>query len=191
MWKQTKSVLVLVWASIVALCALAATEAGADEGKWYAGAGLGLSRLEPEQNGSIYLVDDKSSAGFKLTLGYEWSAKLSLEGYYSDLGEAMMSPYGEVSYQDLGASGLYHIYQQHDARHKGFEAFIKAGFGRMNNDTELPYERIHNSHLMLGLGSSYAFDSGLSLRADLDLYDKDSQFLIFSIMQRFGSASDE
>jgi hypothetical protein len=161
------------------------------ENPWYAGVGLGLSRLDPDRNGSLYEVDDKSSEGFKLTLGYDWSERISFEGYYSDLGEAGMSPQGEVSYKDLGASGLYYFYQQQDDRHKGLEAFIKAGLGWMKNDSDLPYERVHNSHVMFGLGGAYTFDNGLSLRADLDLYDKDSQFFILSVMQRFGSTSEE
>jgi hypothetical protein len=166
-------------------------ESNSTENPWYAGIGLGLSRLEPDRNGSLYEVDDKSSEGFKLTLGYDYSERISIEGYYSDLGEAAMSPHGVVSYKDLGASGLYYIYQQQDDRHKGLEAFVKAGLGWMENDTSLPYERLHNSHVMFGLGAVYTLGNGLSLRADLDLYDEDSQFFILSIMQRFGSSSDE
>jgi outer membrane protein OmpA-like peptidoglycan-associated protein len=56
----------------------------------------------------------------------------------------------------------------------------------MKNDTELNYERLHNTHLMFGLGGGYTFNNGLSIRADLDLYDEDSQFLTLSLMKRFG-----
>jgi hypothetical protein len=191
MWKQTKPVLVLAWVSMISLSPLAVAGEGADDNKWYVGAGLGLSRLEPDRNESIYSVDDKSSAGFKLTLGYEWSERLSIEGYYADLGEAKMSPDGEVSYKNLGVSGIYDFYRQHDKRRKGFEAFIKAGLGWMKNDSELPYDQDHNSHVMLGLGGAYSFDKGVSLRLDLDLYDRDSRFLILSLTKRFGSASED
>jgi hypothetical protein len=190
MWKQIKYAFALAVAPMIGFAPLAVAEEGWDDNKWYAGAGLGISRLEPDRNRTIYRVDDNSSAGFKLTLGYEWSEKISVEGYYSDLGEAKMSPNGEVSYKDLGVSGLYYVYQQHEERRKGIEAFIKAGLGWMKNDTELPYERVHDSHLMLGLGGAYTFDNGLSLRVDIDLYDEDSQFLILSLMKRFGSASE-
>jgi outer membrane protein OmpA-like peptidoglycan-associated protein len=186
MWKQKKQILYLVLAPMILNSPMALAGEGADESKWYLGAGLGISRLAPESNGSIYSVEDKSSEGFKLTLGYDWSERVSIEGYYSDLGEAVMSPNGEVSYKDLGASGLYYFYQQHDKKHRGWEAFVKTGLGWMKNDTELNYERLHNTHLMFGLGGGYTFNNGLSIRADLDLYDEDSQFLTLSLMKRFG-----
>jgi OOP family OmpA-OmpF porin len=186
MWKQKKQILSLALTPMILLSPLAVAEEGGDDSKWYVGAGLGISRLAPESNGSIYSVEDKSSEGFKLTLGYDWSERVSIEGYYSDLGEATMSPNGEVSYKDLGAAGLYYFYQQHDEKHKGWEAFVKTGLGWMKNDTELKYERLNNMHLMFGMGGGYTFNNGLSIRADLDLYDEDSQFVVLSLMKRFG-----
>lgn len=186
--KTANSLLALM--PMIGLAPLAQAQEGAEDDRWYAGVGLGLSRLEPDRNGTIYRVDDKSSSGYKLYVGYDWSEKISIEGYYSDLGEAKMSPNGEVSYKDLGAAGLYHVYQQHDERHKGLELFVKAGLGWMKNDSELPYERVHNSHVMFGLGAAYNLDNGLALRADLDLYDEDSQFFIFSLSKRFGSSAE-
>jgi OOP family OmpA-OmpF porin len=186
MWKQKKQILSLALVPMFLLSPLAEADEGADESTWYLGAGLGISRLAPENNGSTYSVEDKSSEGFRLTLGYDWSERVSIEGYYSDLGEATMSPNGEVSYKDLGVSGLYYFYQQHDEKHRGWEAFAKTGLGWMKNDTELDYERLHNTHLMFGLGGGYTFNNGLSIRADLDLYDEDSQFIILSLMKRLG-----
>jgi len=168
------------------LAPLKSSFAGDEIGQWYAGIGLGLSRLEPDRNGSLYRVEDMSDRGFKLTLGYDWSERISIEGYYADLGEAGMSPNGSVAYKDLGASGLYYVFQEETGQHLGWEAFIKAGLGWMQNDSDLPYERVHNSHLMLGFGGGYVFDNGLSLRADVDLYDQDSQFFILSLVKRFG-----
>jgi OmpA-OmpF porin, OOP family len=186
MLMQKKSILSLVLVPMIGLIPLAQAEQGTDDSKWYAGVGLGISNLDPDSNGSIYSVDDKSSAGFKLTLGYDWSEKIAIEGYYSDLGEATLSPNGKVSYRDLGASGLYYVYREEAGRHRGWEAFLKAGLGLMKNDSDVPYDRLHNGHVMLGLGGGYAFDNGLSLRADLDLYDKDSQFLTLNLIKRFG-----
>ena len=191
MWKPKQLLLSLSLVPMIGLTPLALAEQAAEDNRWYAGVGLGLSRLEPDRNGTIYRVDDKSSSGFKLYVGYDWSEKISIEGYYSDLGEAKMSPNGEVSYKDLGASGLYYVYQQEGERHKGLEAFVKAGLGWMKNDSDLRYERVHNSHVMFGLGASYTLDNGFSLRADLDLYDKDSQFFILSVSKRFGSTAEK
>ena len=191
MRKTQQLFLSLALMPMIGLAPLAQAQESADENRWYAGAGLGLSRLEPDSNGTIYRVDDKSSSGLKLYVGYDWSDKISIEGYYSDLGEAKMSPHGEVSYKDLGAAGLYYVYQAHDKQHKGLEVFVKAGLGWMKNDSDLPYERVHNSHVMLGLGGAYQLDNGFSLRADLDLYDEDSQFFTLSISKRFKPGSAE
>jgi hypothetical protein len=62
----------------------------------------------------------------------------------------------------------YYIYQLHDQQHRGWEAFLKAGLGWMQNDTELNYERQHNTQVMLGVGGGYTFNNSLSLRAVLD-----------------------
>ncbi|MCU7915636.1 MAG: hypothetical protein KZQ65_06955 [Candidatus Thiodiazotropha sp. (ex Gloverina cf. vestifex)] len=53
MLKNKKSILSLVLASLVCLSGTLAADEGADNSKWYAGIGLGLSRLEPDRNGSI------------------------------------------------------------------------------------------------------------------------------------------
>lgn len=189
MLKQQLCVISLVVAGMT-LAPLTASFADDGAGQWYGGLGFGLSQLEPDSNGSLYQVEDKSDAGIKLSLGYDWSDRISIEGYYTDLGEAAMSPNGTVSYQDLGASGLYYVYQEEAGQHRGWEAFLKAGLGWMKNDSDLPYERLHNSHVMIGLGGGYGFDNGLSLRADLDLYDKDSQFIILSLIKRFGQRTE-
>jgi hypothetical protein len=191
MYKPKQFFFSLALAPMIGFLSPALAQEESQDNKWYAGAGLGLSRLEPDRNGTIYQVDDKSSSGFKLYVGYDWSERISIEGYYSDLGEAKMSPYGEVSYKDLGASGLYYVYQQHDEKHKGLEVFVKAGLGWMKNESDLPYERVHDTHVMFGLGAAYTLDNELSLRADLDLYDEDSQFFILSISKRFNSGSNE
>ena len=178
----------LIQALLLLALVYPALVAAEDEGwksRWYFGLGLGVSRLNPDSNGTLYDVDDESSEGYKLTLGYDWSERVSIEGYFADIGEAEMSPNGEVEYQDVGISGLYHFYQQ-EIPHRGFEAFAKAGVGIMENDSDLNYKRVNDAHMMFGLGAGYGFKNGLMLRADLDLFDEDSQFLSINLIKRFG-----
>jgi len=153
--------------------------------RWYAGAGLGVSRLNPDPNGTIFRVSDDKSFGYKLTLGYDWSKRISIEGYYADLGEAKLSPRGRIEYRHLGLSGLYHFYQQ-ETPHRGFEALAKVGVGNMHNTADVNFERVNDVHLSFGLGAGYGFDNGLMLRADLDLFDEDAQFLSLNLIKRFG-----
>lgn len=176
--------------TLLVLALVHPSQATADEAwqsQLYVGAGLGISRLEPDSNGTIFDVEDKNSSGYKLTLGYDWSERISTEAYYADLGEAKMSPHGKVEYQDLGISGLYHFFQQ-EMPHRGLEAFAKVGLGYMKNDSDLNYEREHDGHLMFGLGAGYGFENGLMLRADLDLFDEDSQFLSINLIKGFGGS---
>ena len=151
----------------------------------YGGVGLGISRLTPDGNGTIYDVDDEYSGGYKLTLGVDVTERISVEGYFSELGEAKMSPDGEIEYQDFGLAGLYHFYQSKQP-HRSWEAYVKAGVGWMENESDLKFKRVNNAHLMLGLGAGYGFNNGLMVRADIDLYDEDSQFFTVNLVKRFG-----
>ena len=81
-----------------------------DASRFYLGVGLGLSKLEPNTAGTIYKVEDDSSEGGKLYLGYDISEKFTVEAYYSMLGEAEMSPTGSVEYEDLGINANYFFY---------------------------------------------------------------------------------
>ncbi len=153
-----------------------------------AGIGPGLSYVNPNTDGSIYRVEDKSSSGFTLYLGYDISDRLAVEVYYSDLGQADMAPVGRVSYSDIGMDALYYFYQQEEQR-QGFSSYVKLGLGRMRNQTDLPYERKNDMHLMFGLGGEYGIgDDGWALRLNLDLYDEDARLITFGVLKRFGDA---
>lgn len=58
----------------------------------------------------------------------------------------------------------------------------------MRNDTDLNYERLNDSHFMIGGGVEYGVGNGFALRADLDLYDKDAQLFTISLLKRFGGS---
>ncbi len=166
------------------------------QSRWYGGLGIGISELEPDPNSTSFTVDETRSKGGKLFLGYDLFKRLSIEAYYSDVGEAEIgSTYpgisdGTIGYKDYGISALYYVFKQHEA-HEGFGLFGRVGLGRMNNDTELPYERLNDNHAMLGAGLEYAFDNGFALRAELDYYDTDSRLYALSFMKRFGSNKQE
>ncbi len=153
--------------------------------RWYGGLGIGLSNLEPDPNGTIYSVEDKRGNGGRAYIGYDLFKRLSLEGYYSDLGEAKLAPNGIIEYQDVGLSALYYLYKQ-GLNHEGFGLFGKMGAGRMRNQADVPFNRLKDYHLLWGGGIEYAFKNGLALRGDFDFYDKDSQFFTMSLMKRFG-----
>lgn len=182
----------------MALCSLSSISAAQDTqdsesrdaSRLYLGVGLGLSKLEPNTTGTIYKVEDDSSEGGKLYLGYDISEKFTVEAYYSILGEAEMSPTGSVEYEDLGINANYFFYGASSGQ-PGLGLFARVGVGQMKNSTELPYGRNNDTHLMLGGGIQYGFKNGWALRADIDLYDGDSKLLAFGINKHFGPGKDE
>ncbi len=158
--------------------------------RWYGGIAAGISELEPDPNGTPITVEESRSSGGKLFLGYDLSERFSIEGQYADLGEADMAPTGKMGYQEISLSGLYYLYKQ-QREHTGFGLFGKAGAARMENDTDLRYERVNDFSLAYGVGLEYAFRNGVALRTELELFDKDARFLSVSLMKRFGSTAEE
>ncbi len=158
---------------------------------WYGGFGIGISRLEPDPDTTIYFNEETRSRGGKLLLGYDWSKRFSVEAYYADLGEARIGstepavPGGDIGYKDYGLSALYYLFKQRDS-HRGLAFFLRAGAGKMENKTELPYRRLNDTHLLLGAGFQYGFANGVALRSDLDLYDADSRLVTIGLLSRFG-----
>lgn len=158
--------------------------------RWYTGGGMGLSRLRPNTADTIYNVSDSSSHGLKLYGGYDWNEKLTIEVYIADLGEAKLAPGGTLEYQDVGVSGLYYFYNRHSDRARRqrthLSAFARAGLGYMKNDSNINFNRIHDTHVLLGAGVEYGLANGFAVRAEAEFFDKDSQFYSISLLKRFG-----
>jgi len=180
--RTLKLVVVLV---VIAVMPSRLAWAAADSGL-YAGAGVGISNLEPETNGTIYAVDKKRDFAWKLFLGYRLNDDINIEAYYSDLGEVTLSPSGQIAYQDMGVSAMYY-FSRFDQFNKPINLFVRAGVGTMQNQANINYDRRNTAHLMLGLGLEYPIDKQLAVRADLDLYDYDAQFVSVNLVYRFGN----
>lgn len=154
----------------------------------YAGIGIspGMTRMEPDSNGTIYSTDDEYDSGGKIYLGYDITRRFSAEIYYSDLGEVTMNPSGSIDYRDVGAYGLYYLYRPEESR-EGLSLYAALGGGKMlNKSSGVPMRTDHDFHLMAGVGAEYGLFDGWALRANLDLYDHDAQMISFGVMKRFG-----
>lgn len=172
-------------ASLTACMACAASAQPLFETPWYGGLGLGISNLEPDTDGTAYSLDDKRDHGWLVYAGYDWSNRWSFEGHYADLGKAQLSPNGEISYQVFGLSALYYFYHRYP-HYQGLRAYAKAGLGKMNNKTEVNFERVNDVHLHYGAGLEYGFGNGLALRTELALIDQDAQSVSISLLKRLG-----
>lgn len=190
---QVKKLATYIWLASMAGVSIANADAQSDEredlSKFYLGIGIGLSKLDPDTSNTIYSVADNKSEGGKIYLGYDFTEKFSVEGYYSLLGDAKINPNGAIDYKDIGLTANYFFYGAENGQ-RGLGLFGKLGFGKMNNSTDLPYRRDNDTHLMLGGGLQYGLGNGWALRADLDLYDGDSKLFAFGINKHFGSTSD-
>ena len=182
--KDFRAVILVLCSGVLLPAEVNATE----EDGLYLGIGLGVSRLNPETSGTTYSVTDDSSSGGKIYLGYDLNHSFSIEGYYSNLGRAEMSPAGNISYKDIGINATYYFYVPDETR-EGLSMFLRGGIGRMINDTSLPYRRVNGEHLMFGAGAEYGLGDGWGLRANFDFYDKDAELLTVSLLKRFGSKS--
>jgi hypothetical protein len=167
----------------IVLVSAAQAETG-NAGSWYLGAGFGLSRLNPDTNNTGFSVSDANDPAVKLFAGYDWSERVSAQAYYADLGKAGISPFGEVEYQDYGISGLYY-FRDRLTIDDGWIAFGKLGVGRMENDSDLPYRRINDTHVLFGAGFEHAINRRLNLRVELEFFEEDAQFLSINLLRRF------
>jgi outer membrane protein OmpA-like peptidoglycan-associated protein len=61
----------------------------------------------------------------------------------------------------------------------------------MENDTQLDYKRLNDSHFMHGAGVEYGLGKGVLLRADLDLYDEDARLLSVGMRINLGGKERE
>ena len=171
---------ILVYAALVT----AVQAESGDMSGWYLGAGAGISRLNPDTKNTEFKVSDKKDFAFTLTAGFDWSERLSSEIYFAELGEAGISPYGEVEYRNYGIRGLYYFRDRQTAG-DDWIAYGKLGVGWMENESDLPYRRVNDAHVLFGAGFEHAINKRLSLQIGLDSFDQDALLISFSLLRRF------
>jgi len=167
----------------------------------YIGIGTGLATLEPDTSDvpTISLLDDNDTAGV-LTLGFDFSRRLTAELQYADLGTAELSGGDGIEYAETSISGLYYLwnglagspseYLDRDGldRRAGLSLYGRAGIGKLDNDAvgTVQFERENDVQLLVGLGLEYALDFGLGVRAEFIRFDTDASYAGGSLIYRFG-----
>jgi len=163
------------------------------DGRFYAGVGGLVSDLEPDENGvTDFAVDDTTSGGGTLLLGYDLSSRFSIEGHVSHLGEATFEPEGEIDYTTVGASALFYAFNDREDRNRreGFSLFGRIGVAALNNDSDtVPFEQVNSAHLLAGIGAEYGLRNGLGLRVEAVSHDSDILLGRAALVYRFGSAA--
>lgn len=178
--------------AIAALILAASNSRGAEpyqppDNTVYLGAGLGLSQLNPQENGSGWHTIDQSSTGVSLFVGYPFYKNWVAELTYADLGAATVAPRNEalghsedISYQVPSLTAAYSFwYPRPDV-----QVFLRAGIaGIMNKnsgDTDI-YEKNTSAQIAIGLGAQWHFSEHLFARLDTVSYDVDAQMISLSI----------
>ncbi len=174
-------------------------EGGAADPSWYLGAGLGITELDPDTNNTGYSVTDEKDSGFKLFGGYDFSERLTVEGFYADLGSAQLSnpapsqPDGAIDYSTLGASVLWYFIRNGENKgkdlRKGLQIYAHGGLSFLSNSSSVAFSQENSVQVQYGAGLEYGLNNGIALRAGIDLYDKDAGMVFVGVLKRFGTKS--
>jgi len=162
-------------------------------GSYYGGAGFGGSEIEPKVNQSGYTVTDTSDGGAQLFIGRDVTARISLEGYYSDLGTATLNndvQSGRIDYSTFGASGLFYLLGGGGvdslANRSGLNIYARAGVGKLDNKgLGINFRRKNDWHFSTGLGAEYNMRNGFGIRAEFHNYDSDARVVSLNLVKRF------
>ncbi len=173
----------------------------------YIGASTGVSRLRPDTSETDYVVGDDNDMTTALHLGIDFSKHWTVEAYVVDLGEAEIlcrgdcTKAGTIGYRHFGVSAIGYFFNQRGGsyygegfddeglyRREGLSAFGRLGIGKMNNDTDLDYQRLNDIHMQMGAGVEYGWRNGLAARAELISYDTDAMAASMGLIKRFGDS---
>ncbi|HEX5636935.1 MAG TPA: OmpA family protein, partial [Gammaproteobacteria bacterium] len=152
----------------------------------YVGAGVGLSIMAPETGGTGYVVDEDQDLGYRIYAGYDWNSALSVDISLASLGTTTLQPTGEIDYAINSASVLFYFYDEGENDHLGWAAYIKGGLGSIQNDANVPYERVNSLQIAYGIGAEYGWENGVAARVDFETYDEDASLLTAGLLYRFG-----
>ncbi len=165
----------------------------------YVGIGAGQSKLVPDTSAvvGVDVVDNKDSAS-ALTLGFDFSRRLTAELQYADLGDSTFTGGDGISYAEASLSGLYYLwnglgssdYLDYDGldQRTGLSLYGRIGVGKMENEAlqSVQFERKNDAQLLAGLGIEYALKFGLGIRAEYINFDTDAKYRGVSVLYRFG-----
>lgn len=175
--------------SVALLFILGALDASSDESNLYLGAGLGVGNLDPNLSGTNYSVKSENDLAIKFSAGWDINKRISIEGFYSDLGYLELAPSGKLGYSSTALAGLYHFYLNERPRQAGnISAHFKAGASYLwNQDKDgVDSNKQSDALVLLGVGVEYFVFEGLSVRAEYESFAKDAYSGVVSLIKRFG-----
>ncbi|MGF1642625.1 MAG: OmpA family protein [Thiotrichales bacterium] len=166
----------------LALCVACAQSAMAGDRPWYVGAGVGVSKLEPDTSGTALRVTDDTDTGYKISVGKELTDRVAVEAFGGNLGSAEIAPMSSVDYQFYGVALQYALPHNNE----GLSAHLKGGVVALDVDSNLPVDIDKDARAFAGIGVDYQFPEGITLRGEYEHFAKDAQLLSFNLIKKFG-----
>ena len=156
----------------------------------YAGAGLGVSRINPDVSAapSFSTADNVAPAG-QVTLGVDVLKNLSVELHSADYGSTALSPEGRVNFHVNGVSALLYAGKAAGRyRRNGWNGYARIGYNEIENTPvgNVPFIEQSSARGSFGLGVEYNTRRGLGFRADAIAYDGDVQYGQLGMLYRVG-----
>ena len=156
----------------------------------YLGIGGGASQLTPGVENVELTSRDSVSPAWHATAGYQLSRTLGVELEYSNLGTTTLDPVGDIDYQDINVSGLYHWGgAASPSNGKKYSLYGRLGVGTINNQSSVPLRKGNSSHLVAGAGVQMPVNANLSLRAEAVNFDADVSRAGLSLVYAMGPRS--
>ena len=157
--------------------------------RWYAGAAVGSSRLDPDLSDVSFTLQQGTAVGTQFRLGYDLHSLLSLELDSSVLGGAELESTAEVEYTSFAVSGLVYALagKANRSRRQKWSAFGRFGFGLSSASSNVePLDGRDLSGVVLGLGVEYGLANGLGLRFEATRLHDEAVFAGLGAVYRFG-----
>ncbi|ASJ75558.1 OmpA family protein [Granulosicoccus antarcticus] len=173
---------------VLGISAFSASPLLAQQGKWYAGAGAGISRLTPDTDGSDFSLDKESSTAAGLYLGRDINDRLGIEIAYTDLGKAELSAGESIDYSALSLGGVLYVLGDTELAHRqdGWSGYVRFGLNKITNDSDVQLAEKDNTALWLGAGIQWPVGSSWGVRGELTSFDGDAQVAMASVYWRPG-----
>ncbi|MGB1220016.1 MAG: Ig-like domain-containing protein, partial [Alcanivoracaceae bacterium] len=176
----------------------AAGEAGEqpwyENGRWYVGAGLGVSLLQPDTDAVPWKVDDERDNGQRFALGYSINRHWSAELFHTELGDVGLTsgifPDIDLGYRFTGLGGLWHL-RGYDWRapEENWDVYVIGGVGSLSATGPVPVKEDHTRQIFFGAGLERRFAHGWAVRLQAATYDEDASFLHLGLIKRFGGGA--
>jgi len=187
--------------TLLALTLVAVNPAAAFENRFYGGIGAGISLLDPDPNNTGFALDDDQDTAFELRVGWDFSARWAIEGYFTSLGSAslvqgdglnLVPSSGDIDYEAFGVSAIAYFYNSSGATgllaRRDLSLFAGFGLGVLDTSSSLPFVQNESVQLVLTGGIEYGFINGLAARGQISAYDSDAIAIGLGLIYRFGDS---